>query len=275
MTEKVLLATFGAMPQGEPEGHLLVEAFARRGVDAHWVVWDDPDVDWNEGLVVVRATWDYDSRLAEFLTWARGLPRLLNGAAVFAWNTDKRYLTQLAQAGLPVVPTVVATADTLAGAAAAHDVAVVKPTVGANARGVQVVARGSAPVPGGDGPWIVQPLVESVRTEGETSVFVFGGLAVSQFRKRPPDGSILVHEHHGGTTLAVPLDAEATDLAIRAVEAASDLLERHLPYARVDMLRLSDDRLVVSELELVEPGLYLDVSPDTAGPFADMVLTQL
>lgn len=275
MNDKVLLATFDEMPEGEPGHELLDDAFARRGVEAPWVVWDDPRVDWNDGLVVVRATWDYHTRLAEFLAWARSLPRLLNGAAVFAWNTDKAYLTQLLELGLPVVPTVVANAATLAQAAAAYDLAVVKPAVGAGGRGVQIVERGSPPTVDGEGPWVVQPLVGSVHTEGETSVFVFGGQAISQYRKRPPEGSILVHEHLGGTTIAVPLDAEATDLAIRVVEAASDLLERDLSYARVDMMRLSDQRLAVSELELVEPGLYLDVNADNAGPFADLVVTRL
>ncbi|CUR55590.1 conserved hypothetical protein [metagenome] len=275
MDDLVLLATFEAMPEGEPGHESLDAAFQARGVDARWVVWDDPSVDWNSGLVVVRATWDYDDRLPEFLTWVRSVPRLLNGAAVFTWNTDKAYLTQLAAAGVPVVPTAVATPDTVADEAAAYAVAVVKPTVGAGGRGVQVVERGSAPVLDGTGPWIVQPLVESVRTEGETSLFVIGGRPTSQYRKVPPSGSILVHEHLGGKTYAVPLDAEATDLAIRAVEGASDLLERDLAYARVDMMRLDDGRLLVSELELVEPGLYLDVDDLNAGPFVDMVLTHL
>ena len=32
---------------------------------------------------------------------------------------------------------------------------------------------------------------------------------------------------------------------------------------------------MVSELELIEPGLYLDVAPDIAGPFADVVADRL
>jgi glutathione synthase/RimK-type ligase-like ATP-grasp enzyme len=273
--DKVLLATFAEMPEGEPGHSVLDAAFVARGVEASWRCWDDQEVDWNSGLVVVRSTWDYDSRIAEFLTWVRSVPRLLNGAAVFAWNTDKSYLIPLAEAGVPVVPTVLARPDTLNDAVAAYAVSVLKPVVGAGGRGVQVVERGSAPTVGGTGPWIVQPLVESVRSEGETSVFVIGGRPTSQYRKVPPGDSILVHEHLGGKTHGVPLDAEATELAIRAVEAASDLLERDLAYARVDMMRLEDGRLVLSELELVEPGLYLDVNDLNAGPFVDMVLTHL
>jgi hypothetical protein len=36
-----------------------------------------------------------------------------------------------------------------------------------------------------------------------------------------------------------------------------------------------EGELVVSELEATEPGLYLDVVPENAGPFADLVLRLL
>jgi len=117
--------------------------------------------------------------------------------------------------------------------------------------------------------------VESVRTEGETSVFVFDGLAVSQFRKVPPRDEIRVHEQFGGIVTEVPLDAEATAVANSLVEGASDLLERDLPYARVDLMRLDSGELVLSELEVTEPGLYLDMSPVNAGLFADLVQNHL
>jgi glutathione synthase/RimK-type ligase-like ATP-grasp enzyme len=269
--ERVLLVTCADLPEGEPDGHLLLDAFAERGMAAEWVGWDDPDVDWTDGLACVRSTWDYVHRLDDFLAWARSVPWLLNGAAVFAWNTDKRYLTELAGAGLPVVPTLAAdTPATLAAARAAYSMAVTKPAVGAGGVGV---ALGDADP--GPGPWIVQPLVESVRSAGETSVFVFDGRAVSQFRKVPAAGEIRVHEHLGGGVTEVALDAEAVSIATDIVEGASDLLERDLPYARVDLMRLDSGRLALSELEVTEPGLYLDASPVNAGLFADLVQNHL
>jgi hypothetical protein len=36
-----------------------------------------------------------------------------------------------------------------------------------------------------------------------------------------------------------------------------------------------DGHLHVSELELIEPGLYLDVLPANAEPFADLVVSRL
>ena len=279
----IWLATCAAMADGEEwtgTNHLL-PALSRRGVDARWAVWDDPAVDWGSALVAVRSTWDYELRRPQFLDWARSLPRMLNSAAVFAWNTDKTYLPQLAGAGVPVVPTVAVTdPDELAAAVAALPVrAVVKPRVGAGGRGLVVTDQGRGFDPGqddlGPGPWVVQPLLESVRHHGEVSVFVIDGQVVSQAQKVPAAGEIRVHEQYGGTTVAVDLDPQAADLARRTVEASQELLGERLDYARVDQMRLDDGTLVVSELEATEPGLYLEVLPGNAEAFADLVVARL
>lgn len=278
----VLLVTCAAWPAGEPGGDLVVRELDDRGVSAAWVAWDDPGVDWAEARrVLIRSTWDYERRRDEFIDWARKvqqLTTLVNTAQVVEWNTDKIYLLDLIGAELPVVPTLGVDSEfELAPAVAAFEPAVVKPRVGAGGRGVVVFDLEPGGPEGLDesqlqpGPWVVQPLVESVHTEGETSVFVLGGRVVSQVRKLPAPGEIRVHEEYGGTAEAVEVTAEAGDLALRTVEVAEKLLATVLPYARVDLMRLADGQLVVSELEVVEPGLYLDVVPGNAAAFADVV----
>lgn len=276
----VLLVTCADLPDGEPGGHLLVDALARRGLESTWVRWDDPDVDWTAAQVVAaRSPWDYESRREEFLDWARSVgPRLLNGADVFEWNTDKTYLLDLERTSLPVVPTVtVADESELAPALARFLPAVVKPRVAVGGRGVVVFDA----EPGGPaeldesmlapGPWIVQPLVESVHDEGETSVFVLGGRVCAQVRKTPAAGEIRVHEHYGGRTEQVEVTREGAGVAERAVRVVEELLGRELDYARVDLMRGGDGQLLVSEIEVTEPGLYLDLVPENAEAFADVV----
>ena len=210
---------------------------------------------------------------------------LLNGADVFTWNLDKIYLTGLGD--LPVVPTrdAVDLAGLRAGVAE-FGTAVVKPRVGAGGAGVLVVDDPADPrlgqevqelpeLPPARGPWIVQPLVESVRTEGETSVFVLRGRAISQVDKLPVGREVRVHEHFGGASTAVPLREEAADLAVRAMAAVGLLLGHPLDYGRVDAMRLADGTLAVSELEVTEPGLYLDVLPANAEAFTDLVEARL
>lgn len=285
MTE-VLLATCADLPEGEPHGELLVKAFADRGLVASWACWDDPGVDWSAAQVVaVRSTWDYEHRREEFLGWCDHVARwslLLNGPTVLRWNTDKAYLLELERTGVPVVPT--ALLDDRRELAAVSSRfggrVVVKPRVAAGGRGLTVQDAGpdlgglglGLDLPDDDyGPWLVQPLLESVRTEGETSVFVLGGVPVSQAHKLPAGDEIRVHQAYGGSTKAVEVSDEAGLLATEAVAAVGQLLGTDLSYARVDLLRLDDGRLVVAEVELTEPGLYLDVLPDNAEAFADVV----
>lgn len=270
----VLLATCAAYPDGEPGGDLLIRALAERGLEGRWVCWDDPAVDWASGLVCVRSTWDYHCRPVEFLDWARSLPRVLNGSDVFTWNADKAYLVELAAAGVTVVPTVAVDGpEQLADVIAGFDEPLVKPRVGAGGHGVVVVSESTTEF--GRGPWVVQPVVGSVRTEGEHSVYVLDGEVVAQARKVPAAGELRVQEEYGGRTVAVALEAEAVELARIAVGSAERILGRRLDYARVDAMRLCDGRLALSELEATEPGLYLDVLPSNASAFAALCRTRI
>ena len=131
----VALATCAALPGLDVDGPGLLQALDRVGVDARAAVWDDPAEQWGHfDLVVVRSTWDYTERRDQFVAWARSVPRLANPAEVLEWNTDKRYLGDLAEAGVPVVPTTWIGPDD-AVALPGEGEFVVKPTVGAGARG--------------------------------------------------------------------------------------------------------------------------------------------
>jgi glutathione synthase/RimK-type ligase-like ATP-grasp enzyme len=283
----VLLATCATMPDGEPGHEALEAALAARGVDAAWAAWDDGSVDWDAAaLVVVRSTWDYTTRAEEFLAWTRKLDqsRLLNGADVFAWNHDKAYLTDLGP--LPVVPTRLASSpEEYAAALDEFGTVVVKPRVSAGGAGLIVVSdpldpRLGQPIqshptyePVG-GPWIAQPLVESVRTRGEVSVFLLAGRVVSQVDKLPVGDEVRVHEEFGGASRPVPIDAAVAEVASAADAWLAERFGRPLDYVRVDLLQ-HEGEWVVSELELIEPGLYLDVLPGNAEPFADLVVARL
>lgn len=285
----VLLATSAELPEGEPGAPALDVELAARGIDVAWARWDDPEVDWaSASLVAVRSTWDYVTRHCEFLAWASSLDqsRLLNGADVFAWNHDKRYLTELGD--LPVVPTVAADdRAALVRAVADFGTAVVKPRVGAGGAGLIVVTDPADPrlgqpvrshetYPTVGGPWVVQPLVESIHTTGEVSVYVLGGRLASRFDKVAGAGDVRVNEEFGGRVRQAGPGGlvEVGDLVMAAYDAMAERFGRPIDYLRVDLLQWEGE-WVVSELELIEPGLYLDVSAANAGPFADLVASRL
>jgi hypothetical protein len=83
-----------------------------------------------------------------------------------------------------------------------------------------------------------------------------------------------VHEQYGGSSRPVALTEEAVTAALRAMAVASAHSAGPLDYGRVDLMRYGG-RLVISELELVEPGLYLDVLPANAEAFADLLMAVL
>ena len=229
--------------------------------------------------MAVRSTWDYVGRYADFLRWAREVERttpVLNGADVFAWNVDKAYLTRLGD--VPVVPTTLVDGGAGVRAALAElGTAVLKPRVGSGGRGAVVADRPDDPrlaeLPR-DVPLVAQPFVDSVRTEGEVSVFVVDGEPVAQVRKVPAAGEFRAHEYRGAVVRPEPLGGEHATAARAAYAAAAGLTGRPLDYARVDLLRL-DGAWCVGEVEATEPGLYLDVRPANAGPFADLVRARL
>lgn len=275
----VLLATCRAWPDGEPPGTLIDQALRDRGVDFGWGVWDDPSVDWSAAdLVAVRSTWDYHERSDEFLAWTRAVEEqtpLLNGAALMTWNADKIYLTRLG--GLPVVPTTALdSASGLRGAVAAFGESVVKPRIGASGHGVLLVSGPDDPALGQvpDVPLLVQPLVSSIKTVGEHSIFVFDGEPLWQVAKVPAPGEFRAHGERGAQQSVVRLEHELDALAREAVETVTTITGRTPDYARVDCL-FHDDRWMIGEIELIEPGLYLDVHPANAESFADLVVRRL
>ncbi len=258
------------------ELELLAPALDQVGVEAVAVAWDDSAVDWSgyDG-VVVRSTWDYTGRVAAFRDWVRStsaVTLLANPADVVVWNTDKRYLADLAAAGVPVVETrFVAPGRT--NEWPDWPELVVKPAVSAGAR---LTGRfGAADREGAselvaaihaEGVTVmVQPFLASVDERGESDVLVFGGEPSHAVAK----GGIL----RAGAAWATgpgwvedewhrpePLTDELAAFARLVLEAVPG--PRPLVYARVDSALDGSRQRRLMELEAVEPYLFLALAPD-------------
>jgi hypothetical protein len=106
----VAVATHRRAPAATDDDALALSRLAARcPVTIEAVPWD-ADSGWQRyRAIVVRSTWDYHTRLDEFLAWAEGVEAsgtlLLNPAAAISWNADKGYLRELEKAGVSVVPT--------------------------------------------------------------------------------------------------------------------------------------------------------------------------
>src|SRR5690606_14486145 len=102
---RIALAT--AIGSEDPDMPVLLDACAHAGLQAEALAWDDSTVSWARfDAVVLRSTWNYASQRDRFLDWCRRVANcttLFNPFPVIEWNTDKRYLAELAGDGLPVI----------------------------------------------------------------------------------------------------------------------------------------------------------------------------
>ncbi|WP_217127432.1 RimK family alpha-L-glutamate ligase [Streptomyces sp. AC558_RSS880] len=262
----------------------LVRALEEAGAEASAEVWDDDGVDWSGfDLAVIRSTWDYSWRAAEFTAWAERcgtLTRLANPADVVRWNTDKRYLGELAGAGVPVVDTrYLAPGDAL-DLPDDHEY-VVKPTSGAGARFAarytpdehDTAVRHLQRMHAEGFTAMVQPYVRGIDTAGERALQYFGGSLLHASRKGPVLAPGTPYDQrkvaHPGLTDWTPTLEEA---AIARKALASVPGRPELLYARVDLVDGEDGRPRVMELELVEPNLFLWLHPESVPRVAEEIL---
>ncbi|MFE4961533.1 RimK family alpha-L-glutamate ligase [Streptomyces sp. NPDC056660] len=283
---RIALATYdpGVEPSKDQDLPVLLRALAAAGADAVARPWDAPDVEWGAfDLVVIRSTWDYSWRTEEFLPWLERVgkaTRIANPASVVRWNSDKRYLGDLAAAGVPVVPTRYLAPGDPVELPSDRDF-VVKPTFGAGARFAArytpdehgTAVRHLARMHGEGLTAMVQPYVAGIDVSGERALQFFGGRLLHASRKRAvlTPGTAYDADKVAHPDLArwdpTPAELALAERALAAVPEAPELL-----YARVDLVDGADGRPQVMELELVEPNLFLFLHPGSVDAVAEAII---
>jgi glutathione synthase/RimK-type ligase-like ATP-grasp enzyme len=203
-------------------------------------------------------------------------PKTLNPVPLLRWNSDKRYLAELGERGVTVIPTRFVGALDEAALEDARtefgDELVIKPPVSAAADGTHRLGMGdSLPESARGRAMMVQPFLRSIVDEGEYSIMLFGGRYSHAIVKRAKAGDYRVQPHLGGTELPCAPPSGAIDLATAALAAAP----AKAVYARVDMVRDATGKLAIIELELIEPSLWLQHAPDGGDSFARAVADAL
>lgn len=282
----LLLATCASYPDGDVDDRLLIGPLADSNVDARFAVWDDPDVDWSAATTVLRSTWDYTLRRAEFLRWVGEVPVLHNPAAVVRWNSDKLYLRELALAGLPVTPTTaVAPGDR---PRFPDQEFVLKPSVGAGSRGAgrfrptatAAAERHVAALHDAGRTVLVQPYLDGVDEAGETALIYVDGAFSHAIRKGPMLAGDT--DHDVAETSGLFLEENITSRRPSAAElAVGDRVLAFLAqrfggaplYARVDLLPGPSGPVVI-EVELTEPSLFLGYADGAADRLAAAIATR-
>jgi glutathione synthase/RimK-type ligase-like ATP-grasp enzyme len=263
-------------------------AFARAGLDLVEVWWRLPGADWSgiDGALALSA-WDYQDHstafLAELERLSAGGLGVFNPPDVIRWNIRKTYLRDLERTGVPVIPTLWPDEPAAADIARAFEAfgvgdVVLKRQVGAGARGQQRFHRGDSipSTPLLDRPGMIQPFLPAVADEGEYSFLFVDGEFSHGVIKRARPGDYRIQPRYGGASEAVA--ARPADLA--AAQAVLHGLGRVFPdviplYARIDMARGADGRLLLMELELIEPYLFVGEGPGIGRLLAEALARRL
>jgi glutathione synthase/RimK-type ligase-like ATP-grasp enzyme len=250
------------------------------GVEGRAEVWDDHDVDWESyDLVVVRSTWGYVRSYASFLSWAHARARLVNPYTVIEYSSDKHYLADLRDRGVPIIDSEFCeVGDTPLFPEGDF---VVKPTIGAGS----IDARRFAPTQHAAAREhvaalhatqrcaLIQPYVASIDERGEVALIFFDAEFSHAVTKRAML-NVAPHERDGAFRAS---QIVATRAEPGAVELARDILSGSLgdlAYARVDLVRAGEG-FELMELELVEPALYLTHGEGSTERFARAIARRL
>ncbi|MFC7292373.1 ATP-grasp domain-containing protein [Hirschia litorea] len=230
--------------------------------------------------VVVGTPWNYQDFQSQFLDTLKAIEglgvRLYNTAELIHWNINKSYLKDLAKLGAKTVPTRWVEKPTK------HDVRavfeeydtshiVLKRQVGAGSFGQKLFQRDET-LPEGvllDRPAMIQPFLPAIQTEGEYSFIFIDGAFSHALLKQPKSGDYRIQSSYGGTEKIV----SPTQADIDVAQKNLSLIPYGMPlYARVDLLRGYEGELLLMELEMIEPYLYIKEGPHVSELYAEALI---
>lgn len=257
------------------EDNLLLHGFETQGFQALPMVWNQPNIDWNQfDIALIRSTWDYLDEKERFLHVLSQIEasscRLFNPLAAVRWNIDKRYLFDLEKWGVKIIPTFLASSagtDTLYKMFVERQwkTVILKPSIGLGGSHSHRVPLheldNTLKVLSVSQPhqeYLIQPFIEEIVSEGEWSFVFFNRQLSHVLLKKPAPNDYRVQGIYGGTVQAVePLSQD-----LLQAEAVMARLPFDILYARLDFVRVGG-LLSVIEVELIEPIFSFNLVPES------------
>ena len=281
---RIAFVTYKDEPLLFEDDQLIADYLESKNIKVSPIPWDDETIDWTLfDAVVIRSTWDYIHRAAEFNIWLEKLKALevkvLNPISVIQWNQHKSYFVDFSEKGILVPSFQYCPAKSKFELSSiikenGWDKAVVKPAVSAGSFNTWVVEDDNLVSSQQHftellqtNDMIVQEFVKEVLTEGEWSLLFFNKKFSHAIIKKPKDGDFRVQAKFGGSADPIVADTRIIEQAATIL----NLIDESLLYARVDGLVLKGD-FYLMELELIEPVLFVEKDVHACEKFHEALL---
>jgi hypothetical protein len=269
LKNRIAFATCRDLGKSTPDDQLAADILLKQNVTVDAVAWDDPEVQWQKfDAVILRSTWNYHHQLSKFLHWLELLDdaniRVWNSTDVVRANVSKKYLIDLKNDGIPIVPTVFIPQNKSTQLKSIlenenWERVIIKPEVSAsayqtisssltNAQDDQKQLNEILKTSGA----LIQEFRNEITESGEWSLIFFERNFSHAVLKHPPAGDFRVQEELGGIIQA----ATASDSLINQAQRILGKVSGQLLYARVDGI-VADEEFLLMELELIEPSLFM------------------
>ena len=264
------------------DADLAFPLMAALGWQVEPVRWRTADVDWDDyDAVYIGVPWDYPQEPERFMALLTEIDQsralLVNDMALVRWSVAKTYLRDLEDRGAAIVPSLwhdEMNPAVLESAFEAHgtDRIIVKPIVSTNATNTYLLTRERAVTLEDElaevfrrRPFVVQPFIDNILTDGEYSLFYFNRVLSHATCKVPKPGDFRVQEEHGAALVSI----EPESALVETGDSVINLVDPMPMYARADFVRGPDGRFLVMELELIEPSMYLRMDDQAPKRFAE------
>jgi glutathione synthase/RimK-type ligase-like ATP-grasp enzyme len=262
---------------------LLIEPLFKLGIKVQLITWDNLNINWKHyDAIIIRSIWDYHLKYQKFLIWLETIKKLYihvaNPVNILKWNTNKNYLLDLANQGVKCIPTLFIDKNNLNKLnnyllKNNWKEIMIKPNIGASAYKIKkfslsqsttifkyvenIIENGIA---------LIQPVIPQLQVNGEYSFIFINKQFSHAVLKKPKSGEFRSNYHFGSQNSLI----EANQNLISQAEKIINIIPKPLLYARVDAANI-DGSLMLVELELTEPHLFLDLYPPSAQKFSSQI----
>jgi glutathione synthase/RimK-type ligase-like ATP-grasp enzyme len=283
MKKHLALITYSGLPHGVESERLMLPHLEAANVETEIVDWRSAGTDFSKfDLIVLRSCWDYHLGVAEFIGWLQRVAQTtpaLNPIDTVLWNHNKFYLREVEALGIEIAPTIFVRGNAAIATADRSQIEswpkiVVKPAVSASAHKTWLIDGAAVPTDAelaqqmGGEPFLIQQFIPEIQTEGEISFVYIDGRFSHAALKRPATGDFRVQKEHGGSSELFHPSAALLDQANRIAATVPQV--RNALYCRIDAVA-RDGNLVLMELELIEPELFLGLAEGAAERFAEAI----